>query len=305
MSANGKGDPKEDVIEFDALDVEDDKDDNKVTQMLTFLKEKLSDEDYTSAMEFLGVKTELSAEQLLEAILLELRKKEKPEDDEDKNDKKKKKPDEDKEDLAKKKEDEYEYPDDKTKKGADPSYKDFMRKCMDAGKSMTECAKEYKEKYPEPSKKEEAEFADALVLKKKKKDEDEDEDKKKEANLELDAVKKEMAELKLDLARIKEEKRLAEISHTVDKQVEEKHLAPIQRDKVIKLMAKMDDDLHEEFLGTYSSQKFRGFEDVGRSDLRKPGEPETLDEETRKRISKEFGLDELIEEKAMKKRSNN
>ena len=54
--------------------------------------------------------------------------------------------------TRRKDEDEYEYPEEKTKKGAAPSYAKFMRSCMKSGKSMEECAKEYDDRYSPPKK---------------------------------------------------------------------------------------------------------------------------------------------------------
>ncbi|GAH94509.1 unnamed protein product, partial [marine sediment metagenome] len=107
------------------------------------------------------------------------------------------------------------------------------------------------------------------LAQKKKKDEYEYPEKKAELSPE---VRKELDDLKLELSRIKEEKRLMEITHKVDEQIQEKHLAPKQRDHVIKLMSKLDDSHHDELLSTFATQKFKGFEDVGQSDLTRPGE---------------------------------
>jgi len=122
-------DKDNDVVDFDALDLEGDDTNPEMPQKLMehmkFLKEKLSPEDYSKAVEDLGFDTELSNEDLLAEIkvLLGLKKKDEDEEEED--------------DLV--------------------SYKDFVEKCMADGKSLKECAAEYKEKYPdaeEPAKEE-------------------------------------------------------------------------------------------------------------------------------------------------------
>jgi myosin heavy subunit len=126
---------------------------------------------------------------------------------------------------------------------------------------------------------------------------------KQEAS-ELAKVREEFDELKLELLRLKEERRLAEIAQKVDEQIDEKHLAPKQRDHVIKLMAKLPVMYHDDLLQTFATQKFRGFEDVGRTEVRRPGEPEEIDEETRLRLLREHGIDDLIAERGVKRRAN-
>ncbi|MCK4964962.1 MAG: hypothetical protein KAS54_07760, partial [Dehalococcoidia bacterium] len=243
-----------------------------------------------------------------------------------------------------------------------PVYKDFMDKCMKAGKSMADCSALYKEKYPAPKKEEIAEFeqlvesaAKEVELAKKKKKEDEYEHPEKKASelapefrkeldelkakaselvkvreefdvlkegasdlvkvreefgelkeeaSELAKVREEFDELKLELLRLKEERRLAEIAQRVDEQIDEKHLAPKQRDHVIKLMAKLPVIYHDDLLSTFATQKFRGFEDVGRTDVRRPGEPEEIDEETRMRLLREHGIEDLIAERGVKRRAS-
>jgi len=361
LSENGKGNA-EDIIEFDTLDLDEDKSSsNRISELQSFLKETLKPDKYADAMKILGIRDDMSNVELLEAVTLLLKNKE--EEDEEKKAAKKKdeyeypakeaaaptykdfmekcmkagksmadcaKEYKEKYPAPKKAEEseveqlaEYEYP---AKEAAAPTYKDFMEKCMKAGKSMADCAKEYKEKHPAPKKAEESEveqlseseWKDEIELAKKKKKDEYDYPEKKASELapelrkefdelrekanELSDVRKEFDELKLELTRLKDERRLAEIAQKVDHQIEEKHLAPKQRDQVIKLMAKLPEGYHDELLSTFATQKFRGFEDVGRTDVRRPGELPKIDEETRMRLLKEHGIDELIDERGTRKR---
>jgi len=306
LSENGKGNA-EDIIEFDTLELDEDKSSpNKIAELQSFLKESLEPDKYSAAMKILGINEDMTNAQLLEAVKLLLKKKEEEEEEEKKAAKKKPEEEEDEEKKAAKKKDEYEYPE---KKAAAPAYKDFMKSCMKAGKSMADCAKEFKEKYPAPKEAEESEveqlseseWKDEIELAKKKKDEYEYPEKKAALPPE---VRKELDDLKLELSHIKEEKRLMEITHKVDEQIQEKHLAPKQRDHVIKLMSKLDDSHHDELLGTFATQKFKGFEDVGQSDLTRPGALQELDEETRMKLMKEHGIADLVEERGMKRRAS-
>ena len=365
MSENGKGNA-EDIIEFDTLDLDEDKSgSNTITELQSFLKESLKPDKYSEAMKILGITDDMSNVELLEAVTLLLKKKD--EEEEEKKDVEKKAAEIEAAEIeaAKKKAEEDEEEEEKKKaaekvvdlqkeeeKPAGPTYKDFMDKCMKAGKSMAECAKEYKEKYPAPKKEEESEveqlaeseWKDEIELaKKKKKDEYEYPEKKasesvpelqklspelrkefdelkgkaselakvreefdglKEEASELSKVREEFDELKLELLRLKEERRLAEIAQKVDEQIDEKHLAPKQRDHVIKLMAKLPVMYHDELLSTFATQKFRGFEDVGQTDVRRPGDPLEIDEETKMRLLREHGIDDLITERGMKRRAS-
>jgi len=356
LSENGKGNA-EDIIEFDTLDLDEDKSgSNTIKELQNFLKESLKPDKYSDAMKILGISDDMSNVELLEAVTLLLQKKD--EEEEKKTAKKKTEEEEEEEKKAAKKKTEEEEEEEKKaamkkteeeeeeeKKAAAPTYRDFMDKCMKAGKSMADCAKEYKEKYPAPKKEEESEveqlaeseWKDEIELaKKKKKDEYEYPEKKaselapelrkefdelkekanelskvrkefdelKEKTNELSKGREELDELKLELVRLKEERRLAEIAQKVDEQIDEKHLAPKQRDHVIKLMAKLPETYHDEFLSTFATQKFRGFEDVGQTDVRRPGERPEIDEETRMRLLEEHGIDDLIFERGTKRRAS-
>jgi hypothetical protein len=360
LSENGKGNA-EDIIEFDTLDLDEDKSSsNKITELQNFLKETLKPDKYSDAMKILGITDDMSNIELLEAVTLLLKKKEEEEEE-----KKDEKVASEEVEAAEKVVEEKVVVEDKK-----PVYKDFMDKCMKAGKSMADCSALYKEKYPEPKKEEIAEVEqlaesaakaakEEIELAKKKKKEDEYEhpekkDEKKASKLapeirkeldelkakanelvkvreefdelkegaselakvreefgelkqeasELAKVREEFDELKLELLRLKEERRLAEIAQKVDEQIDEKHLAPKQRDHVIKLMAKLPVMYHDDLLQTFATQKFRGFEDVGRTEVRRPGEPEEIDEETRLRLLREHGIDDLIAERGVKRRAN-
>ncbi len=343
MSENGKGNA-EDIIEFDTLDLDEDKSgSNTITELQSFLKESLKPDKYSEAMKILGISDDMSNVELLEAVTLLLKKKD---DEETEKMAAKKKAEEDEEDEEEEKKAAEKVEVEVVKYDKKPVYRDFMDKCMKAGKSMADCAKEFKEKYPAPKKEEIAEVeqlaeatrvqAEIELAKKKKKDEYEYPEKKaselapelrkefdelkekatelskvreefdelKEEASELTKVREEFDELKLELLRLKEERRLAEIAQKVDEQIDEKHLAPKQRDHVIKLMAKLPVMYHDELLSTFATQKFRGFEDVGQTDVRRPGDPLEIDEETRMRLLREHGIDDLISERGIKRRAS-
>jgi hypothetical protein len=86
LSENGKGNPE--VIEFEELEAEDSTPtSSKEEQLATFLKDKLSEEDFGAAAKILGVETEdLSNAELLEKLteLLQGKKEEAPEEEEEK-----------------------------------------------------------------------------------------------------------------------------------------------------------------------------------------------------------------------------
>ncbi len=268
------GEEGNDVIEFETLEEEEKKEaPNKITQLRAYLKENLDADKYSESLKILGIDEAMTNEQLLAAILEGIQTLMKPEEEEEK-----KKPEEEKE-----------------QEHADPDQKGFMEKCMKEGKSMADCAAEFKEKYPEtPEKKEEEKPLEEA----KKKDDDEEEKKHLELSPE---TQKEFDELKLEINRLKDERRLNDITHKVEAQIAEKHLAPVQKEGVIKLMASMDDEMHDELLGTFSNVKFKGFEDVAHATSERPGDPETLSEDDRKRILKEQGIDELILERGVRR----
>jgi len=255
---DGQGDPE--VIEFESLDLEKedmDKKKKKEEELALFLKEKLSEEDFTAAAALMGIETEdLSNAELLEK-LTEL--------------------------LGKKKEEEYPPPEEEEKKMAD--YKAFIKTCMAEGKTMTECAAEWKKKYPEPKEKEGAELQEDEEDKKKKKPEDE-----------------EMSALKARIDELEKANHLAKVEAEVSELVHEKHLAPIQRESVIKLSARMSDEDREAFLGVFKTQRFKVDEDVGGATQTRPGETGyAITPEERAKIMESHGLNALIADKAVKK----
>ncbi len=273
MSANDKDKKEEAIIEFETLPDEEEKKEapNKITELRAFLKGNLEADKYGEALKILGINEVMSNEQLLTALLEGIQTLMKPEEEEEK---KKKTPEEEE-----KEEEKLEAPDQKV----------FMEECMKAGKTMAECAEEFKKKYPDPPEKKEEESEKDLGKEEKK-------------ELELPAtVRAEFDELKLEIATLKDERRLNDITHQVDDQITEKHLAPVQKAGVIKLMVALPDDQHEALLGTFSQVKFKGFEDTGITESAPPGEPEELSAELRVRILKEHGIDDLVAEKGVRR----
>lgn len=281
---NGNAD---DVVHFQELELDDGgKGPSKKEQLMAFLNEKLNAEDLGQVRELLGLPKELSNAELLEEIRKELAKKKDDEEEEEEKKKTQKKPD-----------DEYEYPEDKTKKGAAPSYQQFMKSCMKAGKDLKKCAAEYKEKYKEPSKEEASEverlstseWKEELDLAKKKKDDDEYEYP--------EPLKKKMDELQNEINELKDLRRKEGIDYKIDAMVQEKHLSPRQADGVKKLMYSIPDAKQEEFLNVFRTQTITVHDDVGKQ----PGkEVEGLTPERRKELVKKHGLDRLMEEKGGK-----
>ncbi|KKK97658.1 hypothetical protein LCGC14_2650540, partial [marine sediment metagenome] len=133
---DGEGDA---IVEFDALELEegakgDDPKPSKMEIMLSTLKEKLEPADYAELMTKLGIEEDISNAELLEKfteLIAELAKGAKPEEE---------KPEEEK-------------PEDEKDMAEDR--KAFIKKCMEEGKDLETCSAEFKEKYPDPSKKEE------------------------------------------------------------------------------------------------------------------------------------------------------
>lgn len=270
------GEGNEEVIEFETLEEEEKKETpNKITELRSFLKENLDAEKYGESMKILGIDEAMSNEQLLEALLEGIQLLMKPKEEEEEE--KKKKPEEEEEEEK--------------KQAAPPDHKEFMEKCMKGGKTLEECAAEYKEKYPAPDE--------------KKKEEAAAEEEKEKTELALPKeVRKEFDELKLEINRLKDERRLSDITHKVDEQITEKHLAPVQKAGVIKLMAALPDEQHEDFLKTFENVRFKGFEDVGHAKTIKPGETEVLSEEARAKILDEHGITDLILERGVRRPAN-
>ncbi|GAH07085.1 unnamed protein product, partial [marine sediment metagenome] len=74
--------------------------------------------------------------------------------------------------------------------------------------------------------------------------------------------------------------------------------------QVISLGAKLPVMYHDELLSTFATHKFKGFEDVGQTDVRRPGDPLDIDEETKMRLLREHGIEDLIAERGMKRRAS-
>lgn len=163
-------------------------------------------------------------------------------------------------------------------------YKTFIKECMAEGKDLKECSEEWKKKYPEPKEKEEAEEAEL-------------EGKEKEDE--------KMGKLESRIAELEGKLHLEKVSNEVAELVHGKHLTPRQRDPIIKLSARMDEETREEFLDVFRSQKFTVSEDKGVLASQAPGSDTwEIDEDTRARIMKEHGIANLIDDRGVKKRSN-
>jgi hypothetical protein len=284
MPDTGNGNANE-VVHFEELELDEGGKPSKREQLIAFLGEKLKAEDMGQVRELLGLPKELSNAELLEEIRKELAKKK--EEDEEK----------DKEKKGQKPEDEYEYPEEKTKKGAAPSYQDFMKSCMKSGKSLKDCAAEYKEKQKKEPSKEEASEVERLTatdwkeeLAKKKKPEDEDEYP--------EPIKKKMEELENEIKGLKELRRKEGIDGKVDALVGEKHLSPRQAEGVKKLMYGLAEAEHEGILGIFRAQTLTVHEDIGQQQLgQKEGQ---LTPERRNELIKTHGLDRLMKERGGK-----
>ena len=275
---------EDNIVNFDALELEGDDKGNNTSQKLMnhmkFLKEKLSPADYSKAVQDLGFNTGLSNEQLLEEIKTLLAKKEGDEGKEE-------------EELM--------------------SYKDFIAKCMGEGKVLKDCITEYKEKYPEaeePSKEEQTELEQleqSLALAKKKKEEEyPGPDQKKMKALEDQLIQLTASVASLTKSR-EQEKNTAELSIEVDKLVEEKHLAPSQKEGIIKLAGGMPPEEQQGLLAFFrTTQKLSGlFDDKGLMVNTVLNTPSDITPEKRAELIKTFKIDEIIEDRGVKPRRNN
>lgn len=266
----------DDLINFEALDLEEGNKSNeqagtqKLASHMKFLKEKLSAEDYSAAMKSLGVKLEMSHEELLESLKQLLEKTKEEEEDEVNME----------------------------------SYKDFMEKCMKEGKSMKECSDSYKEKYPEaePSEKEAADVAALAKEKEMAKKEDDEEypapDKK------MQALENRIAELE---KKLQQKDNTAQLTGEVEKLIQDKHIAPSQKDSLIKLAANLDLDEQKNMLSFFrTTQKLSLFTDAGVLESKTPGghKPEDISPERRKELMETFGINDIIEDRGLKRRNN-
>ncbi len=253
---NDQGNTNE-IVQFEELDLDndDDKGPSKPEQLALLLKEKLSAEDFSVAAGLLGLDSseDLSNADLLEK-LVELFQGKKPEEEEPE----KKKPEDEEEDLM-------------------ADYKSFIKECTDGGKTLEECAADWKKKYPDAPKEKEAEL--------------------EKAGLEKDGK---FTKMETRIKELEELNRVAEITTEVTELVQEKHLSPRQKPMVIKLSAAMDPELREGFLGLFKTQTFAVSEDKSVTTQRRPGSTSyEIDDETRARIMKEHGLASLIDDKGV------
>lgn len=256
---NGKGDA---IVEFDALELEADGDDPKPSNleiMLTTLKEKLEPADYAELMTKLGIEEDISNAELLEKLtelLGEIKgakgeeEEEKPEDEEEEKD------------MAE-------------------DRKAFIKKCMEEGKDLETCSAEFKEKYPDPDKKEEG--AEELG----------------KAEEESELAKK-FKELEAKFSALEKKDELAGVTATVENLVKDKHLAPVQKDLIIKLMAEVSPETQgdiETFFRT--TQKFSTHQDAGLLESGKPGaRGAVLTPERKRELIELHGISGLIADKA-------
>ncbi len=267
------------IVNFETLDAETGGEDSpdkeqKMKAVLTFLKEKLEAEDYAKVLEDMGIKDEMSNAELYDAIKVLLKGKEEGDGDGDDD-------------------------------GKDVSYKDFMKECLGEGKSLKECGEEFKKKYPEPAPKDEEiaeveELAKALAKKVNGDDDDDDDEGKKKKKDEKDDL---ITDLQERLSKLEKEKELDGVSAKVEALIQDKHLAPIQRDMVIKLAAKLNDEDQGELLEFFEkTQKFSSHQDVGHLESGKPGGAvgTGLTPERKMELIGLHGLDSLIQDKADK-----
>lgn len=255
------------IVEFESLDLEEEPkgSPSKLNKMLGTLKEKLEPQDYAQVLSDLGLEGEdLSNAELLEKfteLIQELQKGGKKEEGEEE---KEKPEDEDEKEMADRKE--------------------FIKKCMEEGKDLETCSAEFKEKYPEPGKKEEGEI---------------DELGKKEDESELS---KKFKELEGKFAALEKKEELAGVSAKVEELVRDKNIAPVQRAGLIKLAARLDPEGQAEMLDFFrTTQKINVHMDVGRLESAKPGEEgSNIDADRRAWLLREHGLNGLIDDKADK-----
>lgn len=254
------------IVNFESLELEEGEKapPSKLNKMLATLKEKLEPADYSLILSELGIEgQDLTNAELLEKfteLVQELvgakgeKEKVKPEGEE---------------------EEETEMMD----------RKEFIKKCMEEGKDLETCSAEFKEKYPDPAKKEEG--AEELGEKG-----------------EVSELSKRMTDLEGKYAALLKEKELAGVSTKVEELVRDKHMAPVQKEMAIKLAAKLDEGEQDEFLNFFRrTQKFSVHQDVGIISSDKPGVGGSdITAERREELIKLHGLDGLIDDKADKSR---
>lgn len=269
MSDNGKDDAKDKTVNFESLELDQDEGDEsskQMTELLTYLKENMEPEKYAEVMTLLGVGKDMSNTDLFEKIKGLMDPKKEEEEEEDDDDEKK---------AA------------AAEEGEKPDRAAFMKECMEGGKDLKTCTEEFNKKYPEPEKKEEG-TPEELA-----------------AKVASDEVKAQLKTLTDQVAELTKGKELAQVATEVEKLVEEKHLAPVQRDAIIKLSAKMNQEDRTELLGFFrSTQKLNVHTDAGLLASFKPGEVagNNLTVERKKELIELHGLSGLIMDKADRSR---
>lgn len=267
---NGEGDNA--IVEFDALELEGEGDDPKPSKMeimLTTLKEKLEPADYAELMTKLGIDEDISNADLLEAITALF------------------------EGAAKKEDGEEEKPEDEEgEKDMAVDRKDFIKKCMEEGKDLATCSAEFKEKYPDPGKKDDDKKDEGAI----------DELGKKGEESELAKMGKKFTELEAKFAALEKKDELAEVTATVENLVKDKHLAPVQRELAIKLMAEVSPETQGEIEAFFrTTQKFSTHKDAGLLESGAPGAGSAvLTPERKRELIELHGISGLIADKADK-----
>jgi len=262
LSDNGKDDAKDKTVNFESLELDQDGGEESSSKLTELLKYLEENMEPDKYAEAMAL---LGVKQdLSNAELLEAFKKLM--------------------DPKKPEEDEEEEDDDEKKaataeEGEKPDRAAFMKECMaKEGMDLAKCTEEFNKKYPDPAKEEGAE------------------------ELELpEAVKAQLKTLEDQVAELTKDKELGVVATEVEKLVEEKHLAPVQRDAIIKLSAKMDPEDRTELLDFFrSTQKLNVHTDAGLLSSLKPGEVagNNLTVERKKELIELHGLSGLIADKA-------
>lgn len=265
---DGEGDA---IVEFDALELEEGKEGTEPSKqqiMLETLKDKLEPAEFSELMTKLGIDEDISNAELLERIELLFRgaKEEKPEGEEGEEEK----------DAA--------------------DYKTFIKECMAEGKDLKTCGAEFKEKYPDPDKqpsKEEIAEVEQLVS---------DELAGKTEGGEESDLAKRFKDLETKFEALEKKDKLSGVSTKVEELVKDKHLAPVQRDLVIKLADGLAPEKQEDLLNLFrNTQKFSTHQDAGVLESQALGAGGAVMTVERKReLIKLHGIGGLISDKADK-----
>jgi len=115
------------------------------------------------------------------------------------------------------------------------------------------------------------------------------------------------------LKAVEDALRLKNIETTVEEQIQAGHLAPVQREKAINFLAGIPDEKRDDLIGIFAHQKFPLQEETGGTQTKPPGETKKgigesetakdLSEEDKKTLMKRFRIDELMDERGVKKAS--